>query len=189
MDELPTTSLRDRIARFQAGQTSALDSLIRRTQERLEHFTRRMLGGFPGVGAREQVEDVVQNVLIRLTRALRQEVPPSVEDFFGLTALHIRRESLDLARSHARRPAAHLAQDPPERDGDSSAEWDRWAALHEAAGRLPDQLRQVFSYTFYHGWTQNQIAELLGLSDRQVRRRWVEACLRLKAAVGNLPAS
>jgi hypothetical protein len=106
MDELHTTTLRDLIARFQAGEISALDALIRRTQERLEQFVRRMLGGFPGVRAREQVEDVLQNTLIRLTRALRQEVPPSVADFFGLAALHLRRELLDLARSHARRPTA-----------------------------------------------------------------------------------
>jgi RNA polymerase sigma-70 factor (ECF subfamily) len=147
-----------------------------------------MLAGFPGVRVREQVEDVLQNALIRLTRALRQEVPPSVKDFFGLAARHLRRELLDLARGHARRPTAPLAKEPPERAGDDSAELDRWAALHEAAGRLPAELREVFSYTFDHGWTQDQIAELLGISERQVRRRWVEACLRLKAAVGDLPA-
>jgi RNA polymerase sigma-70 factor (ECF subfamily) len=188
MEELHTTTVRDLIARFQAGDNSALDSLIRRTQERLGLFARRMLGGFPGVQAREQVEDVLQNALIRLTRALRQEMPASVADFFGLAALHIRRELLDLARGHARRPTAPLAKDPPEQAGDSSTELDRWTALHEAAGRLPEELRQVFGYTFYHGWTQKQIAELLGISDRQVRRRWVEACLRLKETVGELPA-
>ena len=31
-------------------------------------------------------------------------------------------------------------------------------------------------------------AEHLGVSERQVRRLWVDACLRLKAAVGELPA-
>ena len=46
---------------------------------------------------------------------------------------------------------------------------------------------EVFSYRFYHGWTQTQMAELLGVSDRQVRRWWIEACLRLKESVGNLP--
>jgi RNA polymerase sigma-70 factor (ECF subfamily) len=101
MDELHTTTLRDLIARFQAGENNALDSLIRRTQERLEQFARRMLGAFPGVRAKEQVEDVLQNALIRLTRALRQEMPQSVEDFFGLAALHLRRELLDLARTLA----------------------------------------------------------------------------------------
>jgi RNA polymerase sigma-70 factor (ECF subfamily) len=188
MDDLHTTTLHDLIARFQAGETSALDALIRRTEGRLEQFARRMLGDFPGVRAREQVEDVLQNALVRLTRALRQETPASVREFFGLAAVHLRRELLDLARSHARRPTAPLANDPPDRAGDSSAELDRWTALHEAAERLPGELREVFVCTFYHGWTQNQIAELLGISDRQVRRLWVEACLRLKEAVGTLPA-
>jgi RNA polymerase sigma factor (sigma-70 family) len=72
---------------------------------------------------------------------------------------------------------------------DRKTELDRWTALHEAVEQLPAELRQVFSCTFYHGWTQGQIAELLGISDRQVRRLWVEACLRLKEAVGTLPAS
>jgi RNA polymerase sigma-70 factor (ECF subfamily) len=188
MAEIHTTTLRDLIARFQAGDNSALDSLIRRTEERLAQFARRMLAGFPAVRAREQVEDVLQNSLIRLTRALRQENPKSVQDFFGLATMHIRRALLDLARSHARRPTANLTTDPTDRAGDNPTELDRWTALHEAAGRLPAELREVFGCTFYHSWTQNQIAELLGISDRQVRRLWVEACLRLKEAIGDLPA-
>jgi len=186
MEELHTTTLRDRIACFQVGETSALDTLIHRIEERLAQFAHIMLGEFLGVAAREQAEDVLQNALIRLTRSLRQETPASVRDFFGLAAVHLRRELLDLARNHARRPTAHLTDDPPDQVGDSSTEL--WTALHEAAERLPAELRQVFSCTFYHGWTQNQIVELLGISDRQVRRLWVEACLRLKEAVSTLPA-
>jgi RNA polymerase sigma-70 factor (ECF subfamily) len=187
MDELSTTSLHDLIARFQAGDISALDSLIRRTQVRLEHFARRMLAGFPGVRAKEQVEDVLQNALMRLTEALRQETPKSVRDFFGLAAVQIRRVLLDFARSHARRPVDALSADPSDRAHDS-AELDRWARLHEAVGELPPELHDVFCYTFYHSWTQAQIAELLEISDRQVRRLWVEACRRMKAAVVDLPA-
>jgi RNA polymerase sigma-70 factor (ECF subfamily) len=188
MDELHTTSLHDLIARFQAGDTRALDCLIRRTEERLAQFARRMLGGFPGVRAREETDDVLQSALLRLTRTLRQRTPASVQDYFGLAAVQIRRELLDLARRHARRPAAPLAADPPDRAADDATELDRWAALHQAAERLPAELREVFSYTFYHGWTQAEIAELLGVSERQVRRLWVEACLRLKETVGELPA-
>jgi len=188
MDELHTSTLRDLVARFQAGENSAFGTLIRQTGERLALFARRMLGSFPRVEAREQAEDVLQNALLRLTRALRQETPASVRDFFGLATRHLRRELFDLARSHARRPTAHLTTDPPDPAGDSSTELDRWSALHEAVERLPADLRQVFSGTFYHGWTQCEIAELLGISDRQVRRLWVEACLRLEEAVGTLPA-
>jgi len=132
MDELHTTTLRDLIGRYQAGENSALNVLIRRTEERLAQFARRMLSGFPGVAAREQVEDVLQNALIRLTRSLRQETPASVRDFFGLAAMHVRRELLDLARSHARRPTAPLPNDPTDQAGDSTTELDRWTALHEA---------------------------------------------------------
>ncbi|MBI1916315.1 MAG: hypothetical protein HYS12_16525 [Planctomycetes bacterium] len=153
MDELDTTSLHDLVARFQAGENSALHALIRRTEERLSLFTRRMLARFPAVRAKEQTDDILQNALIRLTRALRQETPRSVREFFGL-----------------------------------ASELDRWTALHEAVERLPADRREVFSYVFYHGWTQSQLAELLGVSDRQVRRLWIDACLRLKEAVGKLPA-
>lgn len=187
MDELHTSSLRDLLARFQAGENKALDSLLRRTEERLELFARRMLQGFPGVQAREQVEDVLQNTLLRLTRALRQETPASVAEFFGLAALHMRRELLDLARSHARRPTTPLCKDLPDANAGDPGRLDRWTALHAAVEELPVELREVFSCTFYHGWTQSQIAEILGISVRQVRRLWVRACLRLKDSVGDLP--
>jgi RNA polymerase sigma-70 factor (ECF subfamily) len=187
MSELGTTTLHDLIARFQAGDNSALDLLIRRTTDRLEYLARRMLRGFPGVRAREQAEDVLQNGLIRLARALSQRTPPSVAEFFRLAAAQIRRELLDLARSHARHPTVTLAIEPADQ-GDDSVDLDRWTALHQAVENLPAAQRDVFSFTFYHGWTQIQIAQFLGCSDRQVRRLWVEACLRLKAVVGNLPA-
>jgi RNA polymerase sigma-70 factor (ECF subfamily) len=186
MSELSTTTLQELITRYRTGDNRALDALIRRTEERLEHFARRMLAGFPGVRAREQAEDVLQDALLRLSRALRQETPQSVRDFFGLAAVQIRRVLLDLARAHARRPAETLAADPSDRAEDST-ELDRWTRLHEAVEQLPVELRDVFSYTFYHGWTQSQIAKLLSMSDRQVRRLWVQACRRLKAAVGELP--
>jgi RNA polymerase sigma-70 factor (ECF subfamily) len=186
MAELGTSTLHDLIARFQGGDNGALDVLIRRTEERLAQFTRRMLSTFPAVRAKEQTDDILQEVLIRLTRALRQEMPRSVQEFYNLAAVQIRRELIDLARSHARRPSVGLSADAPA-PADDSSELDRWAALHEAVERLPADRREVFSYTFYHGWTQSQIAELLGVSDRQVRRLWIDACLRLKQAVGNLP--
>ena len=182
-----TASLHDLIVRFQAGENAALDVLIRRSEARLALFTRRLLGGYPKVRAREQTDDVLQNILIRMSRALRQETPGSVQEFFNLAAVQIRRELIDLARSHARRPTVALASDPSA-PAEDVRELDRWADLHEAVERLPPEPRQVFSYRFYHGWTQLQIAELLGVSDRQVRRLWIDACLRLKEAVGTLPA-
>src|SRR5262249_21985058 len=95
------------------------------------------------VRAKEET-DVLQNALLRLTRALRQETPRSVREFFSLAAVQIHRELLDLARRHARRPALGLKGDPPDQ-ADSSSELDRWASLHEAVERLPADRREVLS--------------------------------------------
>ena len=185
--ELQTASLHALLARHRAGDRRALDDLIRRTGQRLERLARKMLGQFPAVRAREESGDVLQSALIRLTRALGDVTPQSVRDYYGLAAEQIRRELIDLARRHAPRPTLTLVETEVAGPGDS-ADLARWAALQEAVEKLPTDLREVFSLTFYHGWTQPKIAELLQMSDRQVRRRWVEACQRLNAAVeGDLP--
>jgi RNA polymerase sigma-70 factor (ECF subfamily) len=192
--DLRTVSLHDLIARHRAGDAHALDVLVRRTGDRLTALASAMLRDYPQVRAREETGDVLQNAVLRLMRALTEATPASVRDYYRLAAELIRRELRDLARWHARRPAEPLPD-----AGDSSAaagppapsvsrDLDLWAELQEAVEALPGDLREVFSLTFYHGWTQPEIAELLGTNDRQVRRIWVRACRRLRAAVdGDLP--
>jgi DNA-directed RNA polymerase specialized sigma24 family protein len=47
----------------------------------------------------------------------------------------------------------------------------------------------VVGLIFYHGWTQAQTAELFGVSERTIARRWFAACLSLEQALrGRLPA-
>lgn len=179
---LQTASLHALLARHQAGDAHALDALIRRTVDRLERLARKMLADFPTVHAREQTADVLQNALIRLTRALGEVTPESVRDYYRLATEQIRRELLDLARWHGRRPAGALGEG--ELQANSDSEFDRWAAFQEAIIELPTDAREVFGLTFYHGWTQTQIAELFGMSDRQVRRLWKGACLKLYDVVG-----
>jgi RNA polymerase sigma-70 factor (ECF subfamily) len=193
--DLRTASLHDMLVRFRDGDEAALDELIRRTAERLERLAGKMLLGFPAVGAREQAEDVLQNALIRLTRSLREVHPPTTADFFRLAAEQIRRELLDLARYHRRRstvnqPFPTAMPEPAETSIPEANDLDRWQSLHEAVERLPADERQVFALTFYHGRTQVEIGELIGVSDRQARRLWREACLRLNEILGgNLPTA
>jgi RNA polymerase sigma-70 factor (ECF subfamily) len=184
------------LTRYREGDTAALDELLRRIGERLERLAGKMLRGFPGVREREQTDDVLQSALLRLTRALRAVRPASTADFFGLAAEQIRRELLDLARYHRRRagvnqplPDGSGPLDPIDPNAPDPQDLGRWSALHEAVERLPSELREVFALTFYHGWTQAEIAALLAVSDRQVRRLWRRACLRLNELLaGALPA-
>ena len=66
------------------------------------------------------------------------------------------------------------ADEPPE-------ELEEWAAFHVAVGGLPAEEREVFNLRYYHGWKEKDIAELLHMEGRTVRRRWRHACLQLNA--------
>jgi hypothetical protein len=77
MGELSTTSLPELIARSQAGENSALDSLIRRTQELRERFARRMLAGFPVVRATRRHRGAA-------SRAKNEDGLPASATFFAV---------------------------------------------------------------------------------------------------------
>jgi RNA polymerase sigma-70 factor (ECF subfamily) len=69
-------------------------------------------------------------------------------------------------------------RDPPVA-ADEPDELEKWAAFHEAVERLPVGQRQVVDLIYYHGWTQVEVAEHLGLSKRTVQRYWSAALLAL----------
>jgi len=50
MDEFHTNTLRDLVARFQAGETSTLNTLIRRTEEGWRNSPTACSGSSPGFG-------------------------------------------------------------------------------------------------------------------------------------------
>jgi RNA polymerase sigma-70 factor (ECF subfamily) len=182
-----TAHLRDWQARIRAGDESAREELFRSVAARLQRLAQRMLRRFPAVRRQELTDDVLQNALVRLLRALEAVDPLSTREFLGLAALQLNRELLDLARKCARRPAA--ADPAPRAPGepevpDEGPDLERWAAFHEAVEQLPAPERDVVRLTFYHGWTQRQVAELFGVSERTVRRWWHAACGRLQAALG-----
>ena len=63
----------------------------------------------------------------------------------------------------------------------------RWTEFHEAAARLPDELRAVFDLLWYQGLTQAEAATLLGVAVPTVKLRWMKARLRVQQALGGPP--
>lgn len=190
---LHTPQLEGWLGRIQAGDASARNELVQAIQGRLEQLARRMLRRYPGVARWAETGDVFQGAVMRLLRALETVSPASTRDFLNLAAAIVRRELIDLAR-HFQGPqgigANHVSgpQETQPAADVNPADLESWTALHEAVDRLPVELREVFSLTFYHGWTQQQIAELFTVDVRTVRRRWLAACEALVAALGgNLP--
>lgn len=187
-----TTQLHHWLERMRAGDRTAQDELLRRLCGRLERLTRKMLQRFPNVQRWVETDDVLQNALLRLMRALQEVQPDSMREFFGLAAEQMRRELLDLARhfygregigaNHASYVLADDSQapaaEPPART-DDPAELEKWCNFHQMVEQLPPDEREVVGLIFYHGWTQVEVAELFQVNVRTVRRRWESAVVKL----------
>ena len=186
---------------LKAGNKVARNDLIRHACERLRCLSRRMLQGYPRVGRWEEADDVLQNALIRLDRALSKVPLDSSKHFWNLAKLEVRRELNDLARHHLG-PAGHGANhhtDPNRKAADDPggclrAKADDRAsgpetselrtAVFEQVAALPDEERAVFNLLMLDGLTQEQAANVLGVSLRTVKRRWQSARILLDEALG-----
>jgi RNA polymerase sigma factor (sigma-70 family) len=189
--DLHTSELRDLLARFQAGDRSAGEELMRRAAGRLERLARSMLRRYPQVRQHEQTADIVQEALLSLLGALRELSVSSARALHALAAEHMRRRLLDLARRYRRPGRDHLSLEQAVGGAELLAaadtdedDLDRWQALHEAVAALPAEQREVFCLRFYHGWTHEEIAGLLQVSTRTVTRLWFTAQLRLTEQLG-----
>lgn len=190
-----SSELHSLLARLRDGDTAARDELIHTVCRHLERLARKMLQRYPRVHRWEETGDVLQNALVRLLRALQTVKPESTRAFYGLAAEQIRRELIDLARhyygpqglganydSHKLCPDAGPA--PDKTDEEDPEELERWRRFHEEVENLPPEEREVVSLRFYHGWKEKDIAELLQVDERTIRRRWRSASSRLVDALG-----
>jgi RNA polymerase sigma-70 factor (ECF subfamily) len=70
-----TTKLQGWLDLLRAGNAEAQSEVIAHTCDRLRKLTRKMLKGYPGVGRWSQTDDVLQNAMLRLHRALADVKP------------------------------------------------------------------------------------------------------------------
>jgi RNA polymerase sigma-70 factor (ECF subfamily) len=149
-----------------------------------------MLHGYPQLRRWEQTDDVLQNSMIRLHRALADVRLESVRHFFRLAASVVRRELIDLARHHLGPEGAgahHHTDGQPADDAGGSLHVDAmepydlssWTEFHLEVENLPDDEQEVVSLLFYEGLTQEEAAKVLSISLRTLKRRWQAAKLRL----------
>jgi RNA polymerase sigma-70 factor (ECF subfamily) len=188
------------IDRLRDGDDSARDALIARAFDRLRRLVGKMLKGYPGVGRWEQTDDVLQNALVRLDRSLKSVTPPTARDFFRLAAAQVRRELIDLARryngpegfaaNHSTRVRPDGSEGGMAGAGDASdTTYDpnrlaSWTEFHGRIEALDEEDRELFDLLWYQGLTQAEAAEVLGVAERTVQRRWVAARLSLRGALG-----
>jgi RNA polymerase sigma-70 factor (ECF subfamily) len=188
------------IDRLRAGDPAARNELIRHSRDRLRLLTRQMLRSFPGVRQWEETSDVLQNVLLRLDRALQAVTPPTPRDFLRLATAQIRRELIDLARHHGgpeglganlvppgRFESGNTPPDPEDSSADPSS-LARWHDLHAQIAGLQDGDRELFDLLYYQGLKQAEAAAVLEIPLTTFKRRWRAARVRLMTRLdGELP--
>lgn len=187
---LDSIALQDYLDRWRAGDTKAADELLRLVMARLEKLANRMLRSFPNIRNQVETEDVLQNSLLRLLHTLHRLKPKTTRDFVNLAAVQIRRELLDIARKARRKRTVSLqavaseAYTTPGSQRNDEDDGERWVSFHKAIDRLPVEEREVVGLVFYHGWKQQQIADLFQVDARTIRRYWAAACAHLKSILG-----
>jgi RNA polymerase sigma-70 factor (ECF subfamily) len=175
---------------------AALAALIDRTCARLKALASRMLRQYPVVARWEQTDDVLQNALVRLCRALTAAPPRSARHFYHLAELQLRRELLDLAdryrgahgvgANHHTDPTGGAVGGHPDPGGGPQT-LAEWAEFHRLVERLPAEEREVFGLLWYQQLTQDEAAAVLGVSARTVKRLWQAARLDLARLCGGPP--
>ena len=157
------------------GEREALDRLLPLVYEELRFLARRQLG-------REQVGHTLRptGLVHEAYMKLAGGGGIAAEDrahFLAIAARAMRQVLVD----HARRRTAAKRGGGWNRttltDGKQSIEFDpaEMLALDRALAELEPRQRQVVEYRFFGGMEEREIAEVLGVTDRTVRRDWVKA--------------
>lgn len=201
------TVIRHCIDQLNAGNMEIRGELIDFAYARLQRMTKKMKGDFERLGRWEQTDDILQNASLRLFDSLRSVTLADERHFYRLAALQIRREMVDLCRhyqgplgvganhhtqrrqANAEKSAAPPAYDQAEVSADPRR-MHEWGEFHRCVGELPEKEREVFEMLWYHELSQQEVAELTGLSTRQIKRIWRSAKLQLHDRLqGDVPSS
>jgi len=188
------TQLQNLIDRLLQGDAAAHDELLHHACDRLLRLTRKMFHGFPQLRRWEQTDDIFQNSMVKLHRALAEVRVESVRHFFNLAAVQIRRELLDLAKHHFGPQGGainhHTDGQPADEVGGSlhvatsePQDLKSWRQFHSHVEVLSADEQEIINLVFYEGLSQEEAAKLLGMSFRTFKRRWQTVKVKLSEAI------
>jgi RNA polymerase sigma factor (sigma-70 family) len=203
-----TAVLQGQLERAVTGDAEARQRLLELTRDRLMHHARLLLHGrYARLEPFAQTDDVVQQLYVKILQHqdrfwvnARGEPVRSLAEFFGHTSAWMRDVLCDQLRKAYGRDDNHPAVLPldggpsdagprhqPSSDTHDGEKVQRWTEFHEAAARLPDELRAVFDLLWYQELSQAEAAALLGVAVPTVKLRWMKARLRVQEDLGGSP--
>jgi len=177
------------VGRWQAGDASAFEALVRRHERPVFRLALRMLGN------REEAEDVTQEALLSLHRhghSFRRESRFSTFVYrVAVNAALNRRRSLGRRRSHLDAFAGGQAMgqglpSTPRGPEDAVAGDEVRARVQRCLHALPEALRAPVVLFDIAGLSYGEIAEILDVAEGTVKSRIHRARLALRRELGEL---
>jgi len=160
-------------ADYKPGSDADFDRLYRNTYPRLKRTLAAILGD------NAAAEDCLQDAFVRAFKARPRWRPEAPAEMW------VQRIALNRAFTYRRKLALreigqiiqHLGRPEPTPD---LADTPEWSELKRAFRRLPAKLAAVVVLRHYHGYTNRDIAQLAGVSERTVGIRMSEGLRRLR---------
>lgn len=190
MNQNSTRELQTLLDRLREGDKAARREFLELACGRLRRLAAKILyGSFTGLQARHEVDSVVHETWLRLLQALDKADPPTVADFFRLSAHKIRQVLLDMADRQRRLDQRETFLSPgdsqfsggnePGNQTYDASRLAQWTEFHSQVDRLAEPERSVFEMHYYLGLPQAEIATLLNLHPRKVSYLWIAATEKL----------
>jgi RNA polymerase sigma factor (sigma-70 family) len=121
-----------------------------------------------------QIDEMLDAVVERLLKAMRQVRPPTVRQFFALANQHMRWELNDLARrldEESRAVELRESSVPAPAESSASQLSLNIRRIMESIEGLPEEEREVFNLVRIQGMTQAEAAAVLDVSIKTIQRR------------------
>jgi RNA polymerase sigma-70 factor, ECF subfamily len=186
---LHTAHMVSLVEHWRAGDKAAGEELFEYVQQRLQHFAQQMLRYNRDVRTQVETADLVQQSCVRLLQALQRVTPTSMAHFRNVAYQHVRWELRSLAARFQGRRAQplpeHVEPVAPGTTPEEQEDLEKWAAFYEAVGKLPEKDRTLFDLRFFEGLKWAEIADELGIHERNARERWARVLIALRKAVGD----
>jgi len=163
---------------WRSGDSTAVDRMLPLIYEHLRQIAHRQLGHERSDHSLATT-DLVHEAYLRLVDQTRAQWGDRAH-FFAVASQVMRRILVDHARGHQAVKRGGGRQPVTFEDGLALADEraDVLVALDDALERLGEldrRLARVVEYRFFGGLTDVETAEILGVTDRTVRRDWVKA--------------
>ena len=159
-----------------AVRHDAKTQLISLTRSRLEAICRRMFFSSLRSAPAVDWEDAFQEAVMKLLNALDVVQPQNPREYFGLASKKIRETLLDMCRKWVRDPVPFAVGSETSMSPVTAAKWEEF---HRQVQLLKPKLCETFELLWYHELPQAEVAELLGVDVRTVKRYWQEARLAM----------